>query len=155
MFAGAAALVVLTACGGASGSANPTAAVRQATVTAVLAPTPPSTPATATATPVPTPTQSAVLPSTPTPVVPVSSAGGDLLVLGKEVFEKKAGNVGCQACHGIDAKGVVGPNIRGKTADDIRKALKEVDLMMQTVKNLDDRDIEAVAAYLRYLTTQP
>jgi mono/diheme cytochrome c family protein len=94
-------------------------------------------------------------PSTPTPVPTVGSAGGDLLALGKEVFEKKAGNVGCQACHGPDAKGVVGPNIRGKSADDIRKALKEVDLMMQTVKNLSDEDIEAVAAYLEFLTTQP
>ncbi|MBI4220912.1 MAG: cytochrome c [Chloroflexi bacterium] len=85
------------------------------------------------------------------------------MALGKEVFEKKAGNVGCKACHGISGKGDVGigPNIRGKTAADIRRILEDVDspedpgLMRRVVTNLNDEDIEAVAAYLQYLTTQP
>jgi mono/diheme cytochrome c family protein len=77
------------------------------------------------------------------------------LALGKEVFEKKAGGIGCQACHGMDAKGNIGPNIRGATAVQIREALATVDLMKETVKNLNAEDIEAVAAYLAYLATQP
>ena len=74
---------------------------------------------------------------------------------GRYVFEVKAGGTGCQLCHGTDAKGVVGPNIRGKTADDVRQALQSVDLMITAVKNVDSEDIRAVAAYLQWLATQP
>lgn len=63
--------------------------------------------------------------------------------------------MGCQACHGMDAKGLVGPNIRGKTADQIRTALGTVEMMVPIGKNLDAEDIEAVAAYLKWLSTQP
>ncbi|MBI2872816.1 MAG: cytochrome c [Chloroflexi bacterium] len=158
LLAGVAMLVVLAACGGPTGGTTPAPATPQPTATSRPTPTSLPTP-TATPVPTPTPTQSAVLPPTPT----ASAGGNDLLALGKEVFEKKAGNVGCKACHGISGKGDVGigPDIRGKTADDIRRALKESDspeepgLMAQVVTNLNDQDIEAVAAYLAYLAEQP
>jgi len=103
--------------------------------------------------------------ATPSTAVPPSSGASstsndpstssDPLVRGRYVFEVKAGGTGCQLCHGTDAKGVVGPNIRGKTADDVRQALQSVDLMITAVKNVDSEDIRAVAAYLQWLATQP
>jgi len=83
------------------------------------------------------------------------STSSDPLVRGRYVFEVKAGGTGCQLCHGMDAKGVVGPNIRGKTPDEIRQALQSVDLMMTAIKNVDSDDIKAVSAYLQWLATQP
>lgn len=73
------------------------------------------------------------------------------------MFEKEAGGVGCQACHGLDAKGLQGPgpNIRGKTAEEVRNALQTAEMMIAVVKNLSLEDIEAVAAYLKWLATQP
>ena len=147
--------ILAVACGGSSGppagataTSTPTVAV-QATATALNTSALPATRSPAPTGVVPTPPPISPTPgSDPPPSV-------DLLALGKEVFEKKAGGVGCQSCHGIDGKGKIGPNIRGKTAENIRQALSTVDLMMEVVKNLDAQDIEAVAAYLKYLATQP
>ncbi|MBW7884391.1 MAG: hypothetical protein H3C34_17475, partial [Caldilineaceae bacterium] len=72
---------------------------------------------------------------------------------GEEVFQVTAGGVGCQICHGPDAKGLIGPNIRGKTADDIRYQFENNSRMRFIV--LADEEIEAVATYLQYLATQP
>ncbi len=57
------------------------------------------------------------------------------------------------SCHGIDGEGTnLGPEIRGKTADDIKQALAG-DAM--SFIRLTDDDIEAVAAYLKYLESPP
>lgn len=77
----------------------------------------------------------------------------ELLAQGEEIFQKTAGGVGCQYCHGPDGKGKIGPNIRGKPEEAIQNALGLV-LQMQIVK-LNDQEIRAVAAYLKYLETQP
>ncbi len=159
LLGGVAMLVALPACGG-SGAVEPLASATssptvKATATAAVTATAPSrTPLPVT--PTVTPTSGVATPPAISPT-PGSSSPSDaqVLALGKEVFERKAGGIGCQACHGIDAKGQIGPNIRGASADDIRKALTEVDMMMQAVKNLNAQDIEAVAAYLKYLATQP
>ncbi|MBI3959753.1 MAG: hypothetical protein HY328_13165 [Chloroflexi bacterium] len=72
---------------------------------------------------------------------------------GERVFQFTAGGVGCQLCHGKDATGLIGPNIVGKTADDIRTQF-EVNAQMQFII-LTDAEIDAVATYLQYLATQP
>lgn len=45
------------------------------------------------------------------------------IAAGKVIFEETAGGVGCQSCHGIDAKGGFGPDIRGANAGSIREQL--------------------------------
>ena len=80
--------------------------------------------------------------------------GEDLFQLGERIFEKEAGEgVGCLFCHGAGGKGNIGPNIRGKSPDDIRDALERVDAM--SFIRLNQREVEAVAAYLKWLATQP
>ncbi|MBI2830355.1 MAG: cytochrome c [Chloroflexi bacterium] len=72
---------------------------------------------------------------------------------GEEIFQKTAGGVGCKACHGVDGKGGnLGPNIRGKTADELKRALGG-DAM--SFIQLSNADIEAVVEYLKYLASQP
>ena len=75
--------------------------------------------------------------------------------LGERVFKNAAtkDGVGCSTCHGPDGKGNIGPNIRGKTPDDIRLALGRVDAM--DFINLSREKIEAVSLYLQWLATQP
>ncbi len=72
------------------------------------------------------------------------------------VFEKEAGRIGCQACHGLDGKGTQGPgvNIRGKNEGAVRAAIQGGVPMMSFIK-LSDEDITAVAEYLKYLNQQP
>ncbi|MBI4640698.1 MAG: cytochrome c [Candidatus Tectomicrobia bacterium] len=86
-------------------------------------------------------------------VTVATSNSDNLIPKGEEVFQKTAGNVGCQYCHGADAKGKVGPNIRGKSAKAITQALGTV-LQMGFITLTEDQ-IEAVAAYLKYLESQP
>ncbi len=71
---------------------------------------------------------------------------------GEQVFQVTAGGVGCQLCHGQDAKGLIGPNIVGKTADDIRFQFENNDQMKFIT--LTDAEIESVATYLQYLATK-
>ena len=74
---------------------------------------------------------------------------------GEEIFQKTgAGGVGCKACHGTDGKGIANtaPEVRGKTADDIKRALGGDAMSFIRMTN---EDIDAVAVYLKYLQTQP
>lgn len=93
---------------------------------------------------------SAVAP-TPQPGVPPTSST-DRVARGKLVFDKTAAGVGCQFCHGLDGRGraeFASPDIRGKTADDVRSAL-QTRAQMSAVK-LNEQEIDAVAAYLQAL----
>jgi mono/diheme cytochrome c family protein len=69
---------------------------------------------------------------------------------GKVLFEETAGNIGCAACHGMDARG-------DGTAPDIRKAdeAQIMDGLEHTgdMRNmgLSNGDVEAVAAYLAFV----
>lgn len=83
------------------------------------------------------------------------SDASPLLRRGEVIFQVEAGGAGCQMCHGRDAKGLVGPNIRGKNATDIENTLQSVQVMMQAIGYLPSDDVEAVAAYLNYLAWQP
>ena len=69
--------------------------------------------------------------------------------LGKVIFEETAGGVGCQACHGMDAKGDIGPDIRGRDSVAILAQLKTNEVM--AFITLTPEEVDQVAAYLRYL----
>ncbi len=68
---------------------------------------------------------------------------------GKKIYEELAGGVGCQACHGMDAMGVIGPDIRGKDPVAILEAMKTVPDM--GIVELTELQVDQVAAYLRAL----
>lgn len=85
--------------------------------------------------------------TTPTPST--NAVDPALVTVGENVFQHTAGGVGCQLCHGQDAKGLIGPNIVGKTADDIRFQFENNDQMKFIT--LTDQEIAAVAVYLQYL----
>ncbi len=73
----------------------------------------------------------------------------DLVALGEELFQRTAGGIGCQACHGSDALGDFGPNILGKSAETIKVQLDTNENMTFII--LTDEEIEAIAAYLAVL----
>lgn len=68
---------------------------------------------------------------------------------GKVIFEETAGGVGCGACHGSDATGDIGPDIRGRDSVTILGALKTVDDM--GFIELSQEEIAQVSDYLRHL----
>jgi len=68
---------------------------------------------------------------------------------GQKIYEELAGGVGCQACHGMDAAGVIGPDIRGKDPVAILEAMKSVPDM--GIIELTPEEVDQVAAYLRAL----
>lgn len=68
---------------------------------------------------------------------------------GKNIYEELAGGVGCQACHGMDAAGIIGPDIRGKDPVAILNAMKSVPDM--GIVELTEVEVDQVAAYLRAL----
>lgn len=151
-FAGllAVASLVLAACGAPSSantSSRPTVALTS----------PPATPTAVPAVQVaPSPTVALAQLPLPTPAQSVGNPAS-LVAKGELIFQKTAGGVGCQYCHGADARGKEGPNIRGKSAGAIKQALGIV-IQMAFISQktpLSDEDIEAVAAYLKYLASQP
>ncbi len=111
----------------------------------------------------PTPASAPMATSTPlaaTPTVVAASAPEeatsgpkDLIAIGEVIYQETAGGLGCQFCHGRDARGNIGPSIRGKTAGDIMGQLEEEGQM--SFLSMSDKEVEAVAAYLQYLATQP
>ncbi len=85
-------------------------------------------------------------PGAPPVTAPPAAGVSDLVARGEQIFQKTAGGVGCASCHGIEATGMVGPNIRGRTASQIASALGRVEAM--SFIKLTSEDVEAVAAYL-------
>lgn len=80
----------------------------------------------------------------------------DILVLGEKIFtvgSDKRDQIGCQYCHAPDGRGNIGPNIRGKMVGDVAFALDNVEAMF--FLRLNDSEIEAIAEYLQWLSTQP
>ncbi len=86
---------------------------------------------------------------------PSTEVDPELAAKGRELFEVSAGGVGCASCHGSFALGdiEVGPNIRGVSADTIKNALENVEVMEFLASQLKDEDITAIAEYLKYLGT--
>lgn len=135
----------LAACGGGS-DPKPVATTVPAEPTMV------SIPAT------PVPVAEPVSQTNPTPATAnapdTNGVGDDLFELGKTIFlEDAAEGVGCQICHGPEARGNIGPNIRGKNPGDIEFALDVVDAMFFI--HLNQKEIEAVSTYLKWLAEQP
>ena len=134
------AVVSLAACGG---SGDATATIEPtATPPATVAPTATLPPATL------TPTTSPVA-NDPTPTTDNGSSDGQLLALGKEVFDTTAGGLGCAYCHKADATGdalLGSPDIRDVTEGQIWDALDTRAQM--TFITLTDEEVRAVAAYL-------
>ena len=99
----------------------------------------------------------ALQPSAPAPKPAVAAAaGGNALALGRTIFEKTAGGVGCAACHGMDARGgaeAKAPDIRGADEMRVRAALAGVTVMSRIT--LNDAEIAAVVAHLQQLNKQP
>ncbi len=95
------------------------------------------------------PSTSTPQPSANTPQVTTSNSSADLLKNGEQLYQKTAGNVGCAGCHGADAKGGLGPDVRGKSASEIKSALENVNAM-KFIK-LSDDEINSLAAYLQSL----
>ncbi|MFV2003302.1 MAG: hypothetical protein ACC619_10020 [Paracoccaceae bacterium] len=71
------------------------------------------------------------------------------ILAGKLIFEETAGGVGCQSCHGIDATGDLGPDIRGAKAGAVRAQLK-ANADMQFIK-LTKAEISQLVAYLDFV----
>jgi predicted CXXCH cytochrome family protein len=74
-----------------------------------------------------------------------------LLAAGNEQVDGKAFySITCLACHGQDASGHIGPDIRGLTADDVKAAIARVPMMIG-VKSSSETQIHAVGAYIQKL----
>jgi cytochrome c553 len=72
-----------------------------------------------------------------------------LLTLGEEIFQRTAGGIGCATCHGPQATGSAGPDIRGQDRATIQGALRAVPDMGFIA--LSEEQLDAVAAYLATL----
>jgi mono/diheme cytochrome c family protein len=96
-------------------------------------------------------------PSAPAPRPGATDApGGNVLALGRMIFEKMAGDVGCASCHGMDARGGVqfkAPDIRGADEMRVRAALAGVTVMSRIT--LNEAEIAAVVAHLQELNRLP
>src|SRR5687768_4862029 len=71
-------------------------------------------------------------PPAPKPAAAPAAAGGNQLALGRTIFEKTAGGVGCAACHGMNGRGGAqfsAPDIRGADEMRLRAALTGVAFM--------------------------
>ena len=79
-------------------------------------------------------------------LTPTVADAGDLVAQGEAIFFKPGL---CSTCHGDDATGLVGPNIIGKTADQILLQIETNDAM--SVISLSDEELEALEAYLASL----
>ncbi len=129
--------ILLGACGG---DESPGTAVQAATVAPVATV---AAPATATVLPTEPPTNAA------SPGAAPSGPGSDPRALGEEIYQKTAGGVGCQYCHGSDASGGIGPAIINRSSAEIAGALDRVEAMSFIL--LETEEILAVAEYLAYL----
>ena len=75
---------------------------------------------------------------------------------GKELFES---DLGCNVCHGMDALGSVGPNIRQVTIEQVYHALQNFPDMLNWQYNnpelFEDQSLLDIVAYLQTLEREP
>ena len=127
-----------------------------ATEDPLVSPTALPSPAPAPPLPTPEPTAVPVTSTNPAPEPAGDPMADDTFKLGESIFidsAYKKGGIGCSTCHGPEARGDIGPNIRGKTPGDIASALESIDAM--EFLNLSQKKVEAVSEYLKWLATQP
>jgi mono/diheme cytochrome c family protein len=90
-------------------------------------------------------------PAAPAPAA-AAAAVGNSSELGRLLFEKTAGGIGCATCHGTNARGggqYNAQDIRGASEDRIRTALAGVPVMSRF--KLTDAEITALVAHLAEL----
>jgi len=100
-------------------------------------------------------TQQAASPATEPAARAAAPAAASPLALGREIFEKTAGGVGCAFCHGMAGRGGAqfnAPDIRGADEMRLRSALAGVAVMSRIT--LTDAQIAAVVAHLQELNKQ-
>ena len=77
-------------------------------------------------------------------------------VRGKELFHS---DLGCNVCHGEDASGSVGPDIRQTTIETVYHALQNFPDMMNWQFNnpelFEDQSLQDIVAYLQTLEKEP
>lgn len=98
----------------------------------------------------PAPSASTPGPSAPAPAATAATGGSSdqqLVERGKEIFFRPGY---CHTCHGEDAKGKIGPNIIGKTAEEI-VVQTETNEAMKFLAGLSRTDFAALEAYLASL----
>lgn len=88
---------------------------------------------------------------------PAATPKGDSATLsekGEALYQRPYAEMGCEFCHGAGGEGKlnVAPDIRGKSAEDIARALHG-DAMSYLY--ITEEEIEAVAAYLEDMAPQP
>ncbi len=87
--------------------------------------------------------------------VAAPAAAANPLVLGRALFEKTAGGVGCASCHGMTGVGGAqfnAPDVRGANEARVRSALSGVAVMSRIT--LSDVEIAAVVSHLQELNKQ-
>lgn len=110
-------------------------------------------PTTTTTTTVPTGTTVPGETTTTTAVAGGTPSTDEVLAVGKVIWDETAGGVGCQECHGPLARGnSFGPNIQGAGRTKIATALAGGVIDMNFSTKLTQTEIDAVAAYLAYLS---
>ena len=138
------ALVAAACGGGSSAAADPAPETTSVATTVAVAVVPTST--SAAAAPPSTVTATSEAPRD------ITAGSTDLVALGEELFQRTAGGIGCQACHGKDALGDVGPMILGKSAETIKVQLDFNPNMAFII--LTDEEVDAIAAYLGVLQAE-
>lgn len=68
------------------------------------------------------------------------------LAQGKGLF-----NYHCSTCHALDAKGDIGPDIRGKSVEEIKQAIAEVDFMQGFQDEFSDKELRLISGYLQQI----
>jgi DNA-binding beta-propeller fold protein YncE/cytochrome c553 len=95
-------------------------------------------------------------PPAPKPAAAPGGTGQNALALGRTIFEKTAGGVGCASCHGMNGRGGAqfnAPDIRGADEMRLRSALAGVVVMTRIT--LNEAEIAAVVLHLAELNKQP
>ncbi len=119
---------------------------------------PPPPPTTTTTVPeggVTTTTEPGATTTTTTQAAAPDPSNDPLLAAGKLLWEETAGGEGCQTCHGPAGNGTPdGPNIIGASRSALRGALGGGVIDMDFAKKLTTDEIDAVYAYMQYLTAQ-
>ena len=75
---------------------------------------------------------------------------------GRELFQS---DLGCNVCHGMDATGAIGPDIRQTTLENVYHALQNFPDMMNWQFNFpelfEEQSLRDIVAYLQTLEKEP
>lgn len=98
----------------------------------------------------------AAQPAAPSAAAPAAAVAANPAALGRAIFEKTAGGVGCASCHGMNGRGGAqfnAPDVRGANEARVRSALAGVAVMSRIM--LNDAEIAAVVGHLQELNQAP